>query len=375
MDKIKVLVIVRPAVDGCVYFRQWSPHVCLHRIEGFEVQIVDGISYLTDEQLSQFKIAHIHKGYYGPQWIPRLKDLGMKVIVDFDDYWFLPTSHGMYDEYYFEHVKKPDGSIEYLKDEQGKYIRRKYTSSDFFIDMMKHCDWVTVSTPMLADAVRLHNKNVAVFENAIDPTEDQWRITENSQERVRFGWIGGAMHWPDIQLLRGVPNRLHSDTNTKGKYEMRLFGYQRNSIFVNFANIFTNYGQYLDSALLFPARPVLQQSWDKPAYSQYYNDLDVALAPLVDDKFNRLKSELKMVEAGFFKKAMIVSNVYPYKYIINNNNCKAASNTGDWFKHMKFFINNRSAMREYGEALYETVKDKYDQRNVAKRRAEFYRSL
>ena len=100
-----------------------------------------------------------------------------------------------------------------------------------------------------------------------------------------------------------------------------------------------------------------------------------ALVPLVDNKFNSSKSELKMVEAGFFRKPVIVSNVWPYKYIINEKNCKTVDKPKDWFRHMKFFIKNKSAIREYGEALYESIKDKYDIRNVNKRRIEFYKEI
>jgi len=38
-------------------------------------------------------------------------------------------------------------------------------------------------------------------------------------------------------------------------------------------------------------------------------------------------------------------------------------------------VNNPNLMVDLGERLYETVKDKYDLRNVTKTRAEWYKSL
>ena len=42
---------------------------------------------------------------------------------------------------------------------------------------------------------------------------------------------------------------------------------------------------------------------------------------------------------------------------------------------MKKLIENPNMIKELGERLYETVKDKYDLNVVTKTRAEFYKSL
>jgi hypothetical protein len=47
-------------------------------------------------------------------------------------------------------------------------------------------------------------------------------------------------------------------------------------------------------------------------YGTYYSEIDIVLAPLTNTKFNRYKSELKIVEAAAYKLPILVSKVEPY---------------------------------------------------------------
>ena len=103
--------------------------------------------------------------------------------------------------------------------------------------------------------------------------------------------------------------------------------------------------------------------------------------------FNRMKSQLKVIEAGFYKKALIASNVGPYsldlKHCLKNGELVDGNallvdevrNHSDWAKYMEKLIKNPNMAKDMGERLYETVKDKYDLNIVTKDRAEFYKSI
>ena len=55
--------------------------------------------------------------------------------------------------------------------------------------------------------------------------------------------------------------------------------------------------------------------WTKPitTYASNYNNFDVSLAPLKEHTFNKVKSQLKVIEAGFHKKALIAQDYGPYQ--------------------------------------------------------------
>ena len=54
--------------------------------------------------------------------------------------------------------------------------------------------------------------------------------------------------------------------------------------------------------------------WTLPvtSYAKNYSYFDVLLAPLKNHIFNRVKSQLKVIEAGFKHKAIIASSIGPY---------------------------------------------------------------
>jgi glycosyltransferase involved in cell wall biosynthesis len=100
-----------------------------------------------------------------------------------------------------------------------------------------------------------------------------------------------------------------------------------------------------------------------------------------------MKSQLKVIEAGFYKKALIASNVGPYtidlKHSLNNGNftdgnallVNKNNNHSDWAKYIKKLVDNPNMITDMGERLYETVKDRYDLNKVTIDRKEFYLSI
>jgi glycosyltransferase involved in cell wall biosynthesis len=100
-----------------------------------------------------------------------------------------------------------------------------------------------------------------------------------------------------------------------------------------------------------------------------------------------MKSQLKVIEAGFYKKALIASDLGPYtidlKHCLDHGNFVDGNamlvnenrNHSDWAKYIKKLVDNPNLVNDMGERLYETVKDTYDLNNVTKNRAEYYKSL
>ena len=113
------------------------------------------------------------------------------------------------------------------------------------------------------------------------------------------------------------------------------------------------------------------------------------MAPLKDHTFNLVKSQLKVIEAGFHKKALIAQDFGPYQIdcvnliekggkINENGNAilvEKHKNHKDWFKAMKKLIENPELVDLLQNNLYNTVKERYHIDTVTKKRAEFYKSI
>ncbi len=59
--------------------------------------------------------------------------------------------------------------------------------------------------------------------------------------------------------------------------------------------------------------------WTKPvtSYARNYSKFDISLAPIKQHMFNKVKSQLKVIEAGFYKKALIATTQEVAKNLVN----------------------------------------------------------
>ena len=161
----------------------------------------------------------------------------------------------------------------------------------------------------------------------------------------------------------------------------------------NYSNVSPEYKKFLDNFKdeVYPdtENEGYVRVWTKPvtSYATNYSKFDISLAPIKNHIFNRMKSQLKVIEAGFYKKALIASNLGPYtidlKHCLEHGNFVDGNallvdenrNHSDWAKFIEKLLKNRNLVTDMGERLYETVKDKYNLSNVTKQRAEFYKSI
>ena len=401
MSKINVLVLPSDRT-GVGKFRSVDPHIFLQNLypDDFHVDI-DYEPKLNDfNYWKQYQIVHFHRtiGDYdtAPILIETLNNLGIITIIDLDDYWLPTKEHPAYT----------------LVMETGLHKK--------ICDNLKAAKYVTTTTPIYADEIKKLNKNVFVLPNAINPDEPQFKAKTEPSDRLRFGWLGGSSHLHDIDLLRGNFGKLSS---VKDKFSLVLCGFDtrgtvteinaetkeqrqrpikpHETVWARYEEIFTeNYKlvspQQKDFLMKFSNEEYTQEDspfytrvWTQPvtSYAKNYRLFDVSLAPIKNHIFNRMKSQLKVIEAGFYKKPIIASEIGPYtidlKHSLQNGNfvdgnallVREGRNHSDWSKYMKKLIDNPSWAEDLGERLYETVKDKYNLNNVTKTRAELYKSL
>jgi glycosyltransferase involved in cell wall biosynthesis len=284
---------------------------------------------------------------------------------------------------------------------------------------IKAVQYVTTTTSIFAEEIQKLNKNVFVFPNAVNPEEPQFKEPTLESDKLRFGWLGGSSHLHDLELLTGTFSKLQQ---LKDQYQLFLCGFDlrgtvteinqqtkeqrqrpilpHETVWAKYESIFTdNYRlisqdhkdfllQWKDEQ--YPkGHQFYNRVWTKPvtSYARNYSLFDVSLVPIKNHMFNRMKSQLKVIEAGFYKKAIIASDLGPYqidlKHSLNQGNfvdgnallVEEKRNHSDWAYNIKKLIQNPTWAEDLGNRLYETVKDTYSLQNVTKNRAEFYKSL
>lgn len=83
---------------------------------------------------------------------------------------------------------------------------------------------------------------------------------------------------------------------------------------------------------------------------------DLAMCPVIDDAFNRGKSELKWVEFGAMKIPCVVSPVC-YTSVKHGKTGFVANNENEWFEYLDKLISDEAFRLEMGERVYERIKN------------------
>ena len=401
-EKIKVLVIPSDRT-GVGKFRSVDPHVMLQNMypNDFHVDI-DYEPRINDINFwKKYQIVHIHRNIgntydHTPNIIRMLKSLGIITIVDIDDYWMPGKEHPIHD------------------------IIRQNKINEKIVENLKHPDYVTTTTTIFANEIKKINKNVEIFPNAIDPREPQFNEPLEKSDKIRVGWLGGSSHLHDLMLLEGMVSKL---SPIQDKLQFVVCGFDargtiteinkqtgeqkqrpiqpHETVWARYEEIFTNryqiitpeYKLFLDKFIEQPFENEVNENYrrvwtkDITQYARNYSKFDISIAPIKNHTFNVVKSQLKVIEAGFYKKALIASEVGPYtidlKHALKNGEFTDGNallvpdsrNHSDWAKNIKKLVDNPNMIIDLGERLYETVKDTYDLRNVTKARAEWYKLI
>ena len=404
--KIKVLVVPSDRF-GVGLYRSVSPHTQLDRLYGneFDVEINYQPNWSDLQSFDKYDIIHIHKGLYNAMevfWnaLDYFKLKNITTIMDIDDNWDVGQQHPLYATNKAGHV------------------------AEKILENIKKFDYVTTTTEIFADKIRKYNKNVLVFPNAIDPEEDQYQPIKNPSDRIRFGFVMGSAHEKDMEQFKGVVNALPKDV--LDKIQIVLCGYdlrgvmtllnpdgsiqgQRNikpeeSVWYSYEKTVTDnynicspmYKEFLlkfikDAQWPMVANEPYRREWTKDVsnFAEHYRNIDVLFAPLDCNKFNEVKSELKFIEAGFTRTAVICTDFGPYTIgsrsifkkggeIDPEGNCvliEPEKKHKAWGQAIKKIVAHPEYIKMMTDNMYETVKDKYDIKNVTRDRAEWYKSI
>lgn len=200
-----------------------------------------------------------------------------KVVVDFDDLsWRIPEWH-------------------------PKQYQISGKDRDGIMEVARLADALTVTTPELAEEARVLNPQVYVCPNSIDyqyrdwETRDRLKVLEG---HLTIGWAGGDRSARDMEVigpaLREVLNDHRHVTLVLAGGEECLRDWLRAT------------GADKKRCALLP--PV-----DFESYPKLLTNIDIGLAPLASNEFNRCKSPIKLLEYGAWGIPYIASNVGPYR--------------------------------------------------------------
>lgn len=216
-----------------------------------------------------------------------------------------------------------------------------------FNNVVAECDAVITTTQSLANYYKtVHNKRAFCIRNAIDSISTRWNFNfekMDSRDFIVFGFMGGSTHGADLDILEPVVREV---LDTCPNVKFKFIGYTPKWLFDLFDDgyrkrVLTDFGF---------------TKLDK--YPEKMYNIDVGLAPLANNEFNRIgKSDLKYLEYTMAGAATVASKIGQYKESIKNkqNGLLVDNTTEDWVRVLTRLAQNPQEIIKIQKAAVEDV--------------------
>ena len=317
--KLPTVAFLPANMDGCALYRQFIPHL---NIPGsrfvFELGPVPFARFAeADVVIVQRQVTKQNL-----KAIQQMKSVGLKVIYDTDDnLWSLQASN------------------------PHKGIFEQHQSG--FGECAMECHAITVSTKGLQSAVKgqlsRFKGNILICPNAMDFNLFQKISVQTDPEKIVIGWAGSNTHSADVKDAWTIlPDVMREHDNVYMEFigtapPSSLLGHPRVRL-----RRFVPVGEFMSRLSTW--------AWD------------ITLAPLEDNRFNRSKSNIKMLEAGALSIPILISDVQPYTEFcaLGDLNWLKCSAPIQWKNKLTALINDAELRKTYGERIRRVSQQWFD---------------
>lgn len=378
----RILFIPSTISGGVYYYRCYTPMKCLVEKypDEFDITINNTWKYTDiekDEIGKNFDIVCFHQCLFTSSFQEEVwkmiiyckKQYGTKFILDIDDYWDYHKNHPAREACVF-----------------NMFPEKMMMNFKLF-------DYVTTSTEYFKDIISEYfpKDNIYVFENAISSNDEQFSTKKNKSNKLRLGITGGSSHTEDIKQLLEFPKYLtekqldeielvfcgYDNKNAEnvvidetGKVVERTPLADKDNWWVQTENKFKQEVKHY--------KRIESKDIMKGEFGKIYEDIDVLLVPLTNNKFNRCKSELKFIEAGFTNTAVISSKVIPYSnFGVNEEDCLFVKDATPqaWAKTIKKILREKELFYKIRDINCVRVKYSRSLEDINEKRYKFFSEI
>ena len=311
------------SADGCATYRMWLPYL---RTPNSKYIMAGDEGKVRYSDFSDCEIAMVQRLVSEENFktLDAMKKLNMKIVFDTDDdMWSVQASN------------PAKGYLRMIENYKQGFIRCAHLA-----------DVITVSTNSLKTAIETHvgtRVPVKVVGNAMDLIVLQPSFFPKQDDRVVIGWAGSNTHIADLKEMGDSLQQVYNNNPKVWLHWVGMYPIGINS----------------------KAR-VMAHSWVpvKEYFSRFSTwNWDIGVAPLENNRFNRSKSAIKLVEFGAIKKPCLASDVQPYREItslVKGLDWLLCRSPKEWTEKLLALSNDEAMRKYYGELLYEAVKEGYN---------------
>ena len=222
------------------------------------------------------------------------------------------------------------------------------------VAQMREADAVIVSTPYLKEVYSEFNDNIYVLPNSIDFEAWNRAPRKRNKGKITIGWVGGATHNDDLLIVAPAVEYL---TSKYPQVEF-IFGHGMHPNFRGKKNV-----RWIEKFARIDKYPQLVAGMG----------MDIGMAPLVDNAFNRAKSNLRWLEYSALGVPTVASNVGHFKETITDGVDGLLCDTPDDFiNRLEELINNTAKRKELGRNAYNKVLSDFNINNTSVKYGEVF---
>jgi glycosyltransferase involved in cell wall biosynthesis len=208
-------------------------------------------------------------------------------------------------------------------------------------------DYVTCTNKYLKNAI-LNNTykrydEVQVFPNYIDLNLYKTRLSFKDTHEVVIAHFGSTTHFSSLQneeFALGMDKLMYEYPNIKFRTIGSFFGEYKK-----------RWGMRYDYS--FGDMDVLKWIEKMP---KLLDDIDIIVAPLTDNIYNRAKSSIKYIETSSYKKPGCWQKIRQYEEIIQDGiNGFLCETKDEWYKKIKTLIEDKELRKSMGEEAFKTT--------------------
>lgn len=207
--------------------------------------------------------------------------------------------------------------------------------------MSKVFDAITVSTSNLKEWYKKYNPKTLELPNNLDVKWwDSVKKTDIDDGIIRIGFVASASHGEGVTHIKEPILQILEKHKNVRFYISKMF------------------------LSLFDGHPRVEGiDWIKlENWTNGYKKLgiDIGLAPLADNLFNRGKSNLRWMEYSVQGIPSIVSPVEAYSCVRDGIDGFFAKEKKDWFEKMDLLVKNKKLRKKVGTAAYQRINKEYN---------------
>jgi len=281
-------------------------------LDGFEIihkSIIDVSSnddYSADVVLIQRPILNCL------DYVKRLRQNGVKVILDYDDP--LPLVH--------------NGDPSYQQ------------SFSEIIGLLNNCDLITTTNEPMKFYFNLHSKTECiVLPNVINGnfiSEDK-KINE---DKIILGWFGSSGHIESTKIFNSAVMKVLNEYDNV------------------FLNIYTDNIE-IYNLLQHEKTKFIPYDSDFIEFQKIIGEIDINLAPITEDYINLHKSNIRIILPGYKRIPFVASNFGEFKRL--GKDCVLLCDSEeDWYNNLKLLIEDKELYNNYSKKIKTKVDNEFN---------------